>query len=150
PLELVGKLDANTATANLIPIKAPFEGTVVERKVVTGAQVDASKTMFVVADTQRMWLTLNVRQEDARFVKARDEGKKAPGQEVRFRSEALPEEIKGEVVWVSTVVDDRTRTVQVRANLPNTDGVLRANLFGTGKIVLREEKVMVVPNEAVQ
>jgi cobalt-zinc-cadmium efflux system membrane fusion protein len=159
PPELVRGFDPRTTTANLIPVKAPLDGVVVARKVVAGEQVDSSKTMFVVADTQRMWLTLNVRQEDARFVKARDEANKTPGQEVRFHSDALPMEITGEVVWVSTAVDEKTRTVQVRANLPNSEGLLRANIFGTGKIVLREVKkeedkegtgAIVVPNGAVQ
>lgn len=150
PAEIVRTFDARTTTANLIPIKAPFEGVIVARKVVTGDQVDVSRTLFVVADIRQMWLTLNVRQEDARFVKARDEVKKTSGQVVRFRSEAIPEEIVGEVVWISSSVDEKTRTVQVRANLPS-NGLLRANIFGMGKIVLREEKeAIVVPSEAVQ
>ena len=151
PPELVRGLDRKTATSNLIPIKAPLDGIVVTRKIVAGEQVDSSKVMFVVADTRQMWLTLNVRQEEARFVKARDEAHQKRGQEVRFRSEAVPEEITGEVVWVSTSVDEKTRTVQVRANLPNPSGLLRANVFGTGKIVLREEKeAILLPNQAVQ
>ncbi len=157
PPEMVRGLDPKTTTANLIPVKSPLDGIVVARKVVAGEQVDSTRTLFVVADTRQMWLTLNVRQEDARFIKARDEAGKSRGQEVRFRSGAIPREISGEVVWVSTSVDEKTRTVQVRANLPNLTtpnaprGLLRANVFGTGKIVLREEKeAIVVPNESVQ
>jgi cobalt-zinc-cadmium efflux system membrane fusion protein len=150
PAEVARTLDARTTTANLVPVKAPFDGVIVERKVVPGEQVDASKTLFVLADTRQMWLTLNVRVEDARFIRARDEATKTPGQEVRFSSEALPDEIKGEVVWISTSVDEKTRTVQVRVNLPNS-GALRANTFGTGKILLREEKeAIIVPSESVQ
>ena len=52
--------------------------------------------------------------------------------------------------WISTAVDDQTRTVKVRVDLPNLDGRLRANTFGTGRIVLREEpNAIVVPSEAV-
>jgi cobalt-zinc-cadmium efflux system membrane fusion protein len=40
--------------------------------------------------------------------------------------------------------------VAVRATLENLDGELRANTFGTGRIVLREEpRAIVVPNEAI-
>jgi cobalt-zinc-cadmium efflux system membrane fusion protein len=39
----------------------------------------------------------------------------------------------------------------VRADLPNPEGTLKANAFGTGKIVLRQENnAIAVPNEAVQ
>jgi cobalt-zinc-cadmium efflux system membrane fusion protein len=40
--------------------------------------------------------------------------------------------------------------VEVRANLPDPEGRQRANTFGTGKIILRDEtEVVVVPSEAV-
>ena len=59
-------------------------------------------------------------------------------------------ESKGTVSWISTAADDETRTVKVRVDLPNADGRLRANTFGTGRIVLREEpKAIVVPSEAI-
>src|SRR5262249_18465719 len=49
-----------------------------------------------------------------------------------------------------TAVDEKTRTVKVRADVDNRDGRLRANMFGPGRVVLREEKnALVVPNDAV-
>jgi len=58
--------------------------------------------------------------------------------------------VGGSVGWISTAVDDETRTVAVRVELPNAGGRLRANTFGTGRIVLRDEaRAMVVPSEAV-
>jgi cobalt-zinc-cadmium efflux system membrane fusion protein len=47
-------------------------------------------------------------------------------------------------------VDEKTRTLKVRAELTNADGRLRAHSFGQGRIVLREENdAIVVPNDAV-
>ena len=47
-------------------------------------------------------------------------------------------------------MDEKTRTLKVRINLANTDRRLRANTFGTGRVILREEKnALVVPNDAV-
>jgi cobalt-zinc-cadmium efflux system membrane fusion protein len=91
-----------------------------------------------------LWLTLNVRQEDAKYVTS--------GQTVLFQPSDRERggEIKGTVNWISTAADDVTRTVQVRVDLPNADGRLRAHTFGTGRIVLRDEpKAIVVPSEAV-
>ena len=151
PAALADGLRARTATANLIPVKAPFSGVVVARKVVVGEQADASRTLFVIADTRQMWLNLQVRQEDARRIRARDALKGTPGQTVRFLPGGFDREVVGEVVWVSTAVDEKTRTVQVRADLANREGRLRANTFGSGRVILREEKgVVVVPSEAVQ
>ena len=104
-----------------------------------------SKTaLFDVADTSRLWLTLNVRQEDAKYVSL--------GQTALFRaSESANEpDSKGTVGWISTDADDVTRTVKVRVDLANADGRLRTNTFGTGRIVLREEpKAVVIPSDAI-
>ena len=151
PEALAKALDAKTTTANLVPVTAPLDGVVVDRKVVPGEQVGAAKALFVVADTRRMWLTLQVRQEDARLLRARDAHSGAPGQTVRFLPGGADQEVAGEVVWVSTAVDEKTRTVQARADLADPDGRLRANTFGSGRVILREEKrAVVVPSEAVQ
>ncbi len=134
---------SQSVTGNLLPIRAPFDGVLVSREVVAGEVVDITKPLFVVADTSRMWLTLNVRQEDMRHVKL--------NQKVLFKLADRPEDVEGRLAWISSTVDEKTRTVKVRADLPNSEGTLRANSFGTGKIVLREEKnAITVPDEAVQ
>ena len=151
PGALADDLKTRTTTTNLIPVKAPFAGVVVARKVVAGEQADASRTLFVVADTRQMWLNLQVRQEDARRLRAGDPATGTPGQSVEFRPGGFDRDVTGKVVWVSTAVDSKTRTVQVRAILPNSDGQLRAGTFGSGRIILRpEERVVVVPSEAIQ
>ena len=53
---------AGAATANLIAVTAPLDGTVVACNVVAGEVADLSKTLFTVADISRMWVVL---QEDA-------------------------------------------------------------------------------------
>jgi cobalt-zinc-cadmium efflux system membrane fusion protein len=116
----------------------------VARRVVEGEVVDPSMPLFDVADVSRLWLTLSVKQEDAKYL--------AEGQKVLFRSSNGGDEpeVNGSISWISTAADDQTRAVKVRVDLPNADGRLRANTFGTGRIVLREEpKAIVVPSEAV-
>jgi cobalt-zinc-cadmium efflux system membrane fusion protein len=142
PRPLAERLDPKRTTANLLPIAAPFDGVVVGREVVAGEVVDAAKVLFVIADPRRVWLTLNVRQEDARRLKL--------GQPVRFHPDGDAEEAAGKVAWISTAVDEKTRTVKVRADLENPDGRLRAGAFGPGRVVLRSEPyAVVVPKEAV-
>jgi len=143
PSALSSKLDAKTTTANLIPLKAPISGFIVSREVVQGELVDSSKVLFVVADMEQMWLTLDLRVEDAKQI--------AVGQRVMFHPDGNEKEVAGQVAWISTAVDEKTRTVKVRADLDNAAGTLRAFTFGTGRIILREEsQAVLVPNEAIQ
>jgi membrane fusion protein, heavy metal efflux system len=144
PAEVVAQLDELSSTSNLFPLRSPLDGVVVDCKVVPGEVVDTTATIFGVADVRQMWLMLDVRQEDAQYI--------ALGQSVLFRASErnrVPE-ITGSISWISTSADDQTRTVKARANLPNASGHLRANTFGTGRIVLRKEPhAIVVPSEAI-
>lgn len=134
------ELAKETTSANLLPVRASFDGEVVARSAALGQAADPTKPLFVIADTSRVWLTLRVRFEDADRVKA--------NQPVRFR--AADQSADGTVTWVSPAADEKTRAVPVRVELPNPDGRLRAGTVGTAFVVLREEKdAVVVPSDAV-
>lgn len=146
PPELVSTLGTQVTTSNLFPLWSPLDGVIVERSdsAVEGKVIDTSALLFTVADFNRMWLTLNVREEDAPYL--------ILGQSVLFRANSKRDEqqVKGTISWISTSADEHTRTVKVRVDLPNPNGRLRANTFGTGRIVLRDEPTaIVVPTEAV-
>ena len=142
PENHVQHLSPNETTANLLPVKAPMDGIIVARQVVAGEVVDASRVLFQLADTSRMWLTLNVSVEDA--------GKLALGQPVRFRPDGNHTDVSGKLVWKSTTADPQTRMVTARAELPNSSGQLLNETFGAGRIILREENdAITVPNEAI-
>ena len=142
PPSLTQTFDLRTTTTNLLPIKAPMDGVVVAREVVAGEAVDNAKVLFVVADIRRMWLNLDVQMDDAKLLTV--------GLPVRFQADGQRQEISGKLSWVSTSVEEKTRTVRVRAELDNPEGKLRAGTFGVGRIILREEKnAIVVPKEAV-
>lgn len=143
PASLVASLPRGTKTANLIAIQATYDGVIVAADMVAGEVVDLARTLFTVSDPSRMWLVLNVRQEDARYVRR--------GLPVRFHSDTGDQTLSGEVDWISPAVDEQSRTLRVRVVVSNEDGRLRDKTFGTGKIILREEpNAIVVPREAVQ
>jgi cobalt-zinc-cadmium efflux system membrane fusion protein len=142
PESIIRGRDPQTTTANLLPVVAPLDGVVVAREGVVGEVVDTARVLFVVADVRRMWVTLSLREEDAWRVRL--------GQPVRFRPVGADEEESGTVEWISTAADEKTRTVKARAVLPNDAGRLRANTFGRGRVILRDEpEAVVVPSEAV-
>jgi cobalt-zinc-cadmium efflux system membrane fusion protein len=137
-------------TSNLLPLYAPFDGIVVGREAVVGEVIEAAKPIFEVADVSKMLLVLNVSKEDA--------DKVAIGQRVRFRPDGSTEEYVSTITWISTEVNEATRTLQVRAEVGDEDdtavaaaGGLRANTFGSGRIeVERRGTAVVVPKQSVQ
>jgi len=136
--------DPVTTTANLVPLLAPFDGLVVRCDMVEGEVVATTQTQFVVADVRRLWVDLGVREEDI--------GRVRKGQRVTFRPDGSGGvTAAGKVSWISTEVDDKTRTVRVRAEVDNAHGGLRAHSFGRGEVVVAERPdAVTVPAEALQ
>jgi multidrug efflux pump subunit AcrA (membrane-fusion protein) len=154
PAEIVSGFDGDRVTSNLLPLYAPFDGVVVGREAVVGEVIEAATPIFEVADVSTMLLVLNLSKEDA--------GKVAIGQPVRFRPDGASEEFASRITWISTEVNEETRTLQVRAEVANGGGqgassadesrhALRANTFGSGRIeVDRRGTAVVVPRSSVQ
>ena len=132
-----------TASNNLLPIRAPFSGILLESSVVAGEVIDSSEKLFTVADPGRLWLTLNVRQEDGPFIR--------PGQRVEFSTDDGAQQAAGLINWISPTVDEKSRTLKVRVMLEEKSSALRDKAFGTGRIVIRQEaQAITVPLAAVQ
>ncbi len=154
PEDLVRELDLTKNTSNLVAMTAPFGGAVISRDFGLGEVVTPSDTVFELADTSRMWILMDVRKEDAVRVEC--------GQMVEFHADGVEGIMTAKVDWISTEIDENTRTLQVRAQVDNPviaeqdeDGNeqrrLRANTFGTGQIVVRENlNALAVPEESVQ
>ncbi len=129
--------------SSLLPVKAPFDGIVIQRAASVGECVDPQSPIFTIADTSRMWALLDVYESDVQNLRL--------GQTVIFRSEGLPGEPQvGQITWISSQLDRRTRTLKVRAELDNPDRLLRAGMFGTSEISIDRDIALLIPREAVQ
>ncbi|MBS0208951.1 MAG: efflux RND transporter periplasmic adaptor subunit [Planctomycetes bacterium] len=154
PPALTKTLDPEVATANLVALRAPFDGVVIGRGIALGEVVSPNQTQFTIADISRMWIKLDVRQEDAMLVRV--------GQRVAFHDDSSADVVVGTIDWISTAIDPQTRTLEVRAEVDNPmvpgtlagnapQRALRANSFGSGRILVREtQTAFVVPSAAVQ
>ena len=157
PESLLGTIDPDRVTSNLLPLYAPFDGIVIGRDAVVGEVIDPAQPIFEVADVSTMWVVLNISKEDANRV--------ALGQRVRFRPDGSNDEYESRVAWISTEVNEQTRTLEVRAEISSGAGAavtassgdrpspagLRANTFGNGRIeVDRRGTAIVVPRSSVQ
>lgn len=125
-------------------LRSPSAGTVIKRSVAVGESVESDDVLFVVADTSNMWLMADVYERDLLQLRT--------GLSVHFTVDGMPGvSFEGKVSWISSQVDVKTRTVRLRADLANPDGLLRARMFGRARIVLHDnERVVGVPVDAVQ
>ena len=153
PDDMVQELDRSKTTSNLLPMRAVFDGGVLRHDVALGETAEAGKPILEIADTRRMWLKLDVPKEDA--------SKLALGQQVTFNPDGIEKDLQGAITWISTEMNEHTRTLQIRAEVENpvvssdlNSGqevrLLRANTFGTGTITLKKNSsALIVPVSAV-
>ena len=138
-------IDPETVTANLLPVTAPFDGQVVRHpRGAPGEVADTTHPLFTIGDTSHLHIDLDVNLEDVAHLRV--------GQQVTFTPEDRSgEPATGELAHISPEVNEKTRHVQVHAEVENPDGRLRPNTYGTGRIRIRHEpQAVAVPSEAVQ
>jgi len=129
-----------------LAIRSPIAGTVIDRSVVQGQLADPSKTLFRIGDLSLLWLHAHVFERDA--VRVQTERTAA----VTFA--ALPgKSIDATIKWIGREVDAASRTIDIRLDVPNPDGVLRPGMSATVSIPLGDagpDAVVTVPVAAVQ
>ncbi len=125
-------------------LRSPIAGQVVRLHAVVGEMAPAESALFSVADLSSMWLMLSLDERDLATV--------ALGQPVQFAADGWSgRQFQGTIDWLSSEVDDRTRTVEARVTLPNSERRLRANMFGTARVLVRQNEAMLtVPEQAIQ
>jgi len=141
-----GDLDASrNADTSRFQLRAPIAGTVIERNVVAGQVTDPARPLFRIADLSRLWLTVHAFERDAVRVKI--------GTSVRVTFPALPGRMfSGSVSLVGSQVDVSSRTILIRVELANVEGVLRPGMSATALVPLGDETgtILAVPAAALQ
>ena len=111
-------------------IRSPMEGVVAYRGVNAGDFVQnmgSGNVMFRIVDNRDFDLTVAVPSSRISEVKV--------GQPIAFTTEAVPDKtFEGRVAFINPSVEEASRTIQVRAVVPNPDGELKSGLFVKGAI----------------
>ena len=129
-------------------VRAPFSGTITERRAAVGELVGPESDVFVLADLTTVWVWAGIYEHDiAALLEATARGD-VP---VEIRAHALPGRVfKGKLDYVASVLDETTRTVRVRASIPGEGGALKPGMFCKVRVLLSSGgKAIVLPKEAV-
>ncbi|MDX2252900.1 MAG: efflux RND transporter periplasmic adaptor subunit [Nitrospira sp.] len=126
-----------------VSLRAPFAGEVIERNATIGEVIDPNKTLFTVADLSTVWVRADFPEQQA--------GRLKTGLTIELRVSAYPDmTFRGPITYVGAVIDPATRTVMARADVSNSDGRLRPEMFAEVLLVTDEQSVLSVPRTAIQ
>ena len=124
------------------PIVTPKGGTVLKREITVGQVVQPADPAFTIADLSSVWIVANVPEEDA--------GQLQKDMEVQVHIPALRQQpLAGRLAIVSPIVDPSTRTVEVRMDVANTDGLLKPDELASMVLTGHPDHKLTVPNAAI-
>lgn len=126
-------------------LRSPIAGTVIERHARIGQMADPSHALLHIGNLQHLWLIVQAFERDALRIQ--------PGAAARVTFAALPgRELTAKVGLVGHRVDPASRTIPVRLELDNRDGLLRPGMSATAFIPLGKDgsRITTVPAAALQ
>ncbi|TVR40170.1 MAG: efflux RND transporter periplasmic adaptor subunit [Bacteroidia bacterium] len=124
-------------------VRSPIAGRVVDLAVAPGEFiVEPEEPLMIIADLSSVWVTASIQEKDIRFVDT--------GADVTARFPAWPGEIyEGNVLFVSDILDEETRTTRVRIEFENQDQKLKPGMFASVRFHSEPAPAIVLPPQAV-
>jgi membrane fusion protein, heavy metal efflux system len=142
-LRQIGVNPEATDPSKTLTITAPIAGSVIALDVGAGAfWNDPNASLMTVADLSSIWVTANVPEKDTALI--------SKGQAVEVVFAAYPGEVfRGQVLFVSDIVDPDSRRTKVRIAFANPEIRLKPNMFATVSFLAPAQKVATVPATAL-
>jgi cobalt-zinc-cadmium efflux system membrane fusion protein len=129
----------------LLPVRSPISGVITEKHAIVGELADPSKSLYTIADLASVWVLVDINEKDLAKIHR--------GQSASVTVGAFPElKLKGRITYIADLVDEATRTVKARVEVPNPGRKLKPEMFATVELTLAADAppVLAVPEDALQ
>jgi len=142
------------ATKQVYPyvvLRANKNGVVLSRLVNPGEIINQNRELFNVADLSTIWLVGYAFEKDASLLKI--------GQSVEgiFKDTyddgsnvSRPCAVRGKLSYVASILDPERKTLEVIADIPNSNFLLKPNMYAEMVVDIGEISALAVPNTALQ
>ncbi|MGD2245289.1 MAG: efflux RND transporter periplasmic adaptor subunit [Candidatus Aminicenantes bacterium] len=128
-----------------LPVLSPLSGTIIFRDVIVGEPVEPKKILFTASDLRTLWALLDAYEKDLPYI--------SKDSQVAILSSLYPDrEFAGKTTYISNTIDEKLRTIKIRVEVKNDDGLLKPNMYIQGIVENKAvgQNLLVVPEEAVQ
>lgn len=116
------ELEKRGTAEDHVTVYAPSDGVVTSKFANVGDYVRTGDLIYAIADLSHLWVKLDAYESDLAWLRY--------GQDVAFTATAFPGRVfEGRVSFIDPVLDTRTRTVKVRVNVENAEGLLKPGIF---------------------
>lgn len=124
-------------------IRSPITGEIVENKLVLGQYLkEDSEPVVIVAELSKVWVVAQMKEKDIKSIHESDE--------VEIRLTGIPDiPIKGKVYFISELLDEETRSVQVFIECSNEDRMMKPGMYVSAEFSSAGRLAAVIPSSAV-
>lgn len=141
PPQAIAELEKTRELKSVAWVTANRDGTLLRRHAAVGQVVQPADTMFEITDLRQVWVVADVPEKEISHVQE--------GRPVTIRFDALPgREFRGEIAFVSPLVNPETRTVTVRVVLANPQRLLKPAMLATLTIHGHPQEMLCLPQSA--
>ncbi|MDQ3387987.1 MAG: efflux RND transporter periplasmic adaptor subunit [Gemmatimonadota bacterium] len=124
PSGVTSRLQSGGEPLDLLPVVAPFAGSIVEAHALAGAAVEPGTPIFKIADLSVVDVVADVPEQALPHLRA--------GQSATVRLSAYPERaFSGRVERLHDELNPETRTVEAVIHVPNPQRTLRPGMFAS-------------------
>ena len=124
-MEQIQEIEKSEKPSDHLTIYSPMGGIVIQKNRQEGDYVNTGDRIYTVADLSHVWIMMDAYESDLVWLRY--------GQKIIFTTEAYPgEEFIGRIAFIDPVLNDKTRTVNVRVNVSNLSGKLKPEMFVHG------------------
>jgi len=141
----VSEASRKSSRRPLLPVRSPISGVITEKHAIVGELADPSKNLYTVADLSSVWVQVDINEKELSQIHK--------GQQAYVTVGAFPDiKFKGRITYIADLVNDATRTVKARVEIPNAGRKLKPEMFATVEIVLPSNTapVLSVPTDTLQ
>ncbi len=140
-----GEITAITKSGKSSPrfgVYAPASGILTELGVREGGQLMAGSSLIQISDLSQVWMIAEVPERDAARLKL--------GIAADVQLQSLPGEVfKGKVGYLYPMLNDSSRTLQVRIELPNKGNRLRPGMYANVEFTGQTHEALSVSTETI-
>jgi Cu(I)/Ag(I) efflux system membrane fusion protein len=139
----IARIEKTQRVERRVDYFAPFDGYVMDLGVRQGAEVQPGTMLFQLADLSTVWVTAEVPETQAAWLK--------PGDRAEVEVPALPgERFEGQVDYLYPELTQATRTLKVRVVVKNPHKHLRPGMFAAAHFQsMTQDHALTVPSESV-
>lgn len=140
-----GEVTTITKTGQSSPrfgVYAPASGVLTELGVREGGQIMTGSSLMQISDLSQVWVIAEIPERDAARLKT--------GLAAEVQLQSLPGEVfKGKVDYLYPMLNEASRTLQVRIELPNKSNQLRPGMYANIAFTGQTHEALSVSTESI-